>query len=267
MFKKTVAVRGAGDIASGVIHRLHRCGFRVIVFEIEKPTVVRRRVSFAQAVFEGETEIESVRAVLAKSKEDVEKIWDIDEVAVVVDEHMSMLNELNVDVLVDATLAKHNMGITIGMVPITIGVGPGFFAGVDVDAVVETLRGHELGRVIYKGSARKNTGIPSDVCGYTYQRVLRAPCGGTVENILEIGDFVEAGDAVSVIEGGEIKAQISGVIRGLIMDGTDVEKGLKIGDIDPRGIYDYCFTISEKARAIGGGVLEAMLHLMSMNKL
>ncbi len=266
MFRKTVAVRGAGDIASGIIHRLHRCGFKVLAFEIEKPTVVRRRVSFAQAVFEGETEIESVRAVLAGSKEDVERIWDIDEVAVVVDEKMSMLKGMNVDVLVDATLAKKNMGITIGMAPITIGVGPGFFAGVDVDAVVETLRGHELGRVICKGSARKNTGIPSDVCGYTHQRVLRAPCSGTVENVMEIGDFVEEGDVISVIEGGEIRAQISGVIRGLIMDGTDVSKGLKVGDIDPRGIYDYCFTISEKARAVGGAVLEAMLHLMSIQK-
>lgn len=256
-----IVIRGAGDIATGIAHRLHRCGFRLLLTEIEKPLVVRRFASFANAVPEGKTEVEGICAVKAACLEDIYKIWEGNDIPVFCDKECKVLERLTPLVVVDAILAKRNTGTHRGMAPITIGVGPGFEAGVEVDAVVETKRGHNLGKVIYKGTACADTGIPGNIMGYSQERLLRAPADGVIRNTCEIGDMVKQGNVVAFVDGEPVKSHIDGVLRGLIADNTQVQKGLKIGDVDPRGIREYCFTISDKSRSAAGGVLEAILTL------
>jgi len=256
-----IIVKGAGDIATGIAHRLHRCGFRLLLTEIEKPTVVRRFASFANAVLEDEAEVEGVRAVKAECIEDIYEIWSNGHIPVLCDSELNILKQIKPLAIVDAVLAKRNTGTHKGMAPVTIGAGPGFEAGVDVDAAVETNRGHDLGKVIYKGTACADTGIPGNILGYSQERLLRAPVTGITRNTREIGDFVKQGDVVAFVADEPVKSNIDGVIRGLIADNTHVQKGLKIGDIDPRGIREYCFTISDKSRSVAGGVLEAILTL------
>lgn len=256
-----IIIRGAGDIASGIAYRLHKCGFRLILTEIEKPLVVRRFVSFANAVFEGETEVEGVRAVKAECIEDIYEIWRNIDIPVLCDSGCKILDSIKPLAVVDAILAKRNLGTHRAMAPITIGAGPGFEAGVDVDAVIETQRGHNLGKVIYKGTACADTGIPGNIMGYSQERLLRASNSGIIRNVLKIGDIVESGEAVVFVDDVPVKSRIDGVIRGLIADNTKVHKGLKIGDVDPRGIKENCFTISDKSRSVAGGVLEAILTL------
>jgi len=254
-----IIVRGAGDIATGIAHRLNKCGFRLILTEVERPLVVRRFVSFANAMLKGESEVEGVRSVKAEEIEDIYEIWDSGCIPVLCDSECNVINDIKPLAVVDAIMAKRNLGTSRGMAPITIGVGPGFEAGVDVDAVVETCRGHNLGKTIYKGTACADTGIPGDIEGYSEKRLLRAPVNGIITNVHEIGDMVRQDEAVAFIEGAAVKSQIDGVLRGLIADKTKVFKGLKIGDVDPRGIREYCFTISDKSRSVAGGVLEAIL--------
>lgn len=256
-----VIVRGGGDVASGIIHRLYMVGFKVVVLEIEKPLTIRRTVAFSEAVYEKEVNIEGVKGVLAKDINDIWNILDEGSVPVYIDEKGKILEVLKPMVVVDAILAKINLGTHRDMAPITIGVGPGFEAGVDVDLVVESKRGHNLGKVIYKGKAAKNTGIPGETLGFREERVICAPGEGVVKPLYHIGDKVKKGDVVCKIGDKEVIAQIDGILRGMIKEGLHVHKGLKIGDIDPRGIREYAFTISDKARAIGGGVLEGILYL------
>jgi xanthine dehydrogenase accessory factor len=256
-----VLVRGGGDLASGVVYRLHRSGMSVAVAELAKPLVIRRAVAFASAVFDGAVEVEGVTSRRAKSPEHAVRILDSGEVPVLVDPEIDFARQWRPDVLVDAILAKRNIGTRITDAPIVIGLGPGFVTGVDVHAVVETKRGHYLGRVIMEGTAAPDTGIPGPVMGYTQERVLRAPASGILRGRAEIGDRVEAGQAVAQVEGKSVVARIGGVIRGLLADGITVTEGMKVGDVDPRGVRDHCFTISDKALAIGGGVLEAILYL------
>lgn len=256
-----IIVRGAGDIATGIAHRLHKCGFRMIMTEIERPLVVRRFAAFANAVLEGESEIEGIKAVKARCIEDVYEIWDKDNIPVLCDSECKVLERIKPLAVVDAILAKRNIGTHRGMAPITVGVGPGFEAGVDVDVVVETKRGHDLGKVLYKGTTEADTGIPGNIMGYSQERLLRASSNGIISNVLEIGDIVKQGEVVAYVSGEPVKSHIDGVLRGLIADKTEVQKGLKIGDVDPRGIKEYCFTISDKSRAVAGGVLEAILAL------
>ncbi len=256
-----VVVRGAGDIATGIAHRLHKCGFRLLLTEIDNPLVVRRFAAFANAVIEGETQVEGVRAVKAHGIEDVYHLWEGSDIPVLCDRDCNLLNEISPLAVVDAVLAKRNIGTHRGMAPITIGVGPGFEAGTDVDAVVETKRGHYLGKAIYKGSAEADTGVPGVIMGYSHERLLRAPADGIIRNLMEIGDTVKQGEVVAQVGDVPLKANISGVVRGLIADGIQVKKDLKVGDVDPRGIKEYCFTISDKSRAVAGGVLEAILTL------
>lgn len=253
-----VVVRGAGDIATGIAHKLFRCGYKVILTEVERPLVVRRFVAFANAVLQGCTEVEGIRAVKAESFGDIYRIWHADSIPVLCDSGCSILEYIEPLGVVDAIMAKINTGTYRGMAPITVGVGPGFEAGADVDAVVETHRGHDLGKVIYKGTACADTGIPGDIMGYSWERLLRAPAEGIVKNIHDIGDMVKQGEAVACVDGIPVNSQINGVLRGLIADGTKVRKDLKIGDVDPRGIREYCFTISDKSRSVAGGVLEAI---------
>lgn len=265
--KKLVVIRGGGDLATGTICRLHMAGFKVIVLEIDKPTVIRRTVAMAQCVFTGETEVEGITARWFEGVEEALAQVERGIVAVLVDPLGETLKYINSFVLIDAILAKKNLGTQRGWAPIVIGLGPGFTAGEDVDAVVETKRGHDLGRVYYQGSALPNTGIPGDIINYGEERVVRSPILGFFNAECQIGDLVEKGQKLGTIiapkssEKAEVKAPLSGVLRGLIHEGIGVEKGMKIGDVDPRGQRESCWTISDKARAVAGGVLEAILYL------
>ena len=258
-----VVIKGGGDLATGVVHRLHRVGMSVVVTELAQPTVIRRAVAVASAVFEGQVELEGLVARLAESDEEMRAALAGGQVPVVIDPCGEVIIRLRPTVVVDAIMAKRNTGATsITDAPIVIGLGPGFTAGVDVHAVIETNRGHHLGRVILSGSAEPHTGLPGPTAGFTRERVLRAPCEGTFKSKRHIGDPVEAGEVVASVAGEPVVANISGVLRGLLADGLPVKAGLKVGDVDPRGVREHCFTISDKARAIGGGVLEAILYLL-----
>ena len=256
-----VLVRGGGDLASGVIYRLHRVGFRVMVIELAQPTVIRRAVAFAAAMFEDVVEIEGVVGRRVDSLEQALPVLTAGEVPVMVDPLGETISRWGPDALVDAILAKRNFGTTINDAPIVVGLGPGFVAGVDVHAVVETKRGHYLGRVILEGSAVPDTGIPGEVMGHTVERVLRAPRSGILQGTKRIGDEVKAGEIMAQVDGEPVIANIDGVLRGLLAGGLGVTKGMKVGDVDPRSIRDHCFSISDKALAIGGGALEAILYL------
>lgn len=256
-----IVIRGGGDIASGVAHRLFNAGFNIVILEIDKPLSIRRKVSFSEAIYDGSTLVEGVTARCARNLNDIFKIIGSKEIPVYIDKEGLIIKDLKPIALVDCILAKKNLGTKIDQAPITIGVGPGFTAGVDVDLVVESMRGHNLGKVIYNGPAMENTGIPSNVLGYGEERVIRASSDGIINNIANIGDKVDVGTPLCSIEDTAVEAKIKGVIRGLIKEGIYVYKGQKIGDIDPRGIEEYVYTISDKARAIGGGVLEAIMYM------
>ena len=271
MKKELIVARGGGDLATGTIYKLRKSGYRVLVLESEKPSAIRRNVAFSEAVYEGRWTVEDMTAVLANDIEEAEKIMDTGDVAVLVDPRCDCLNTLKPVALVDAIIAKKNLGTNRSMAPITVGLGPGFTAGEDVDAVIETMRGHKLGRVILEGSAIPNTGIPGAVAGVTKERVIHAPAAGVLKNVCHITDVVEKGQIIACIEtcegNVEVPATISGLLRGLIRDGYQVTKGFKIADIDPRvEEYENCFTISDKARCIAGGVLEAILYLKNERK-
>lgn len=256
-----VIVRGGGDLATGCIHRLWSAGFKVLVLECAAPAAIRRQVSVCEAVYEGSNIFEGMTAVLIKNVQEAETVWQAGNVPVLVDEAGACIEELKPDVVVDAIIAKKNLGTKITMAPLTIAIGPGFEAGVDVDAVVETKRGHNLGRVIREGKAAPNSGIPGDIGGYTSERVLHAESAGKIHILQGIGAIVEQGDVIAEIitenEKMPVKATITGIIRGMIREGYVVTKGFKIADIDPRkSELDNCFTISDKARCIAGSVLE-----------
>jgi xanthine dehydrogenase accessory factor len=279
-----VAVKGAGDLASGVIHRLVRAGFAVMATELAQPTVVRRTVAFAEAVALGTITVEGVTARLVTSQEEVYAAIARGEAPVVVDADGTMLKQIRPTVLVEATLSKYNSGVTMEDAPIVIALGPGFEAGKDVHAVIETNRGHNLGRVYLNGSAEPDTGVPGAIGGYTIERLLRAPCAGKLYAVRQIGDLVQANETVAIVDTGNpfvhsrgdaggrprtlwshsspapVTAAITGILRGLVRDGLDVTQGMKVGDIDPRAAREHCFTISDKSRAIAGGVLEAILY-------
>jgi xanthine dehydrogenase accessory factor len=260
MMQQLIVVKGAGDLASGIAHRLFRSGFSIIMTEIAQPTVIRRTVAFAEAVFSGTTEVEGVSGVCCEAAH-APQIAARGKIAVVVDETAGSLTAWKPWAVVDAILAKRNTGTRMGDADVVVGVGPGFVAGQDVHAVVETKRGHYLGKVITTGSAIADTGIPGEIGGYTTQRLLRAPGAGIFTPSRRIGDWVEAGEAVADVAGRPVVAEIAGVLRGILHEGLTVCAGLKVGDIDPRCIREHCFTVSDKARAVGGGVLEALLML------
>ena len=256
-----VLIRGAGEMASGVVHRLHRSHFKVCLTEIPEPLAVRREVAFSEAIYEGEKEVEGVRANLISKLEEVESTWKKGNIPILVDpDAKKTRNFLKPDILVDGILAKRNLGTQISDAPLVIGLGPGFTAGKDVHLVVETNRGHDLGRVIWRGAAEADTGIPGEIGGYTVERLLRTMKKGIFHPQKSIGERVNKGAVVAVVDDFPVMAKISGVVRGLLRDGVEVKKGMKVGDIDPRGKRELCFTISDKARAIGGGVLEGILY-------
>jgi len=254
-----VLIRGAGEMASGVAHCLFQAGFYVLMTEVPHPQAVRRAVSFCEAVHEGTKTVEGVTARLAEAPAGVPEILDRGEIPVLVDPQMKCLADFRPLVLVDALLAKRNTGLRRDMAPLTIGLGPGFSAPDEVHLAIETNRGHNLGRLIYQGSPEPNTGVPGDIAGQGLQRVLRAPADGLFEAACRLGDTVAKGQVVATVSGLPVTSQLAGVLRGLIRPGTLVSKGLKVGDVDPRGNVAYLDTISEKARAIGGAVLEGIM--------
>lgn len=254
-----VLIKGAGDLATGIAYRLKRCGYDIVMTETAIPTTVRRTVAFSRAVYEGSCEVEGMKAVLVKDMKEIEDAFAAGELPVIVDEDASIMKEYKPDVLVDAIIAKKNLGTTIDQAPLVIGVGPGFTAGVDCHYVVETKRGHYLGKVISEGSAIPNTGVPGMINGYAAERIIRANAEGEFHAIHHIGDTVEKGIVVAEAGGVKIESLMPGMIRGMLQDGVHVTKGMKCGDIDARCKYEYCFEISDKARSIGGGVLEAII--------
>lgn len=257
--KEKVLIKGAGDLASGIALRLHRCGFAVLMTEIAVPTTVRRTVAFSPAVYLGEMKVEHVTARRCDSLEEAETVIAQDEIAVMVDENAGIVHQWKPDVVVDAILAKVNLGTRMTDAETVIGVGPGFTAGVDCHCVVETKRGHYLGRCIWEGSAIPNTGVPGIIGGYGLERLIRAESDGIFRGCVEIGAVVRAGDIVGYADETPIFAQIDGVVRGLLQDGVPVKKGMKSGDVDPRCEVSHCYTVSDKASSIGGGVLEGIL--------
>lgn len=256
-----VLIRGAGDIASGIALRLHRAGMQVVMTDLPAPTAIRRTVCFSQAILLGEMTVEDVTARRADSVEEAESLLRRGLIPVLADPDCACRAQLRPDALVDAILAKRNLGTKIDDAPVVVGIGPGFTAGEDCHAVVETMRGHTLGRVIYSGSALPNTNIPGLIGGFAGERVLRAPCDGIFTAVHRIGDTVEEGETIGFVEGQPMKCTISGVLRGVLDDGVSVKKGMKSGDVDPRCKPEYCTTISDKALAVGGGVVEAVLYL------
>lgn len=254
-----VLIRGAGDLASGVAWRLRRCGFPVVMTEIERPLVVRRTVSFAEAVFAGQAVVEGVTAQRAADVAEARRLLAEGVIPVMVDPAAACRAGLQPAVMLDAIMAKVNTGTTLADAPLVLALGPGFVAGRDCHAVIETNRGHDLGRVIWQGAAEPDTRTPGEVGGYKGARVLRAPADGHVHAHAAIGDVVQEGHVIAHIDGAPIVAPFDGVLRGIIHPSVAVHTGMKIGDLDARSEQRYCFTISDKSLAIAGGVLEAIL--------
>ncbi|MGL4738529.1 MAG: selenium-dependent molybdenum cofactor biosynthesis protein YqeB [Cellulosilyticaceae bacterium] len=260
MCKMLVIIKGAGDLATGIGCRLKRAGFKVVMTEIARPTVVRHTVAFASAVYKGEICIEGITAVCCESLESIRVALDKGQIPVVIDQAGQCIQILSPDAVVDAIIAKRNIGTSQEDAPIVIGVGPGFEAGIDCHYVVETKRGHDLGRVIESGGAIPNTGVPGEIGGYTTERIIRATKEGVFRPGAHIGDEVAVGDVVAYVDEMPIYAQIAGIVRGMLIGEMKVPVGFKCGDIDPRCVKAHCFSISDKSRAIGGGVLEAIMR-------
>ena len=259
-----IIVRGGGDLATGTIYKLKKCGFPVLILEVAQPSAIRRNVAFCEAVYQGTQTVEDMTCHLASSLDQARAFLAEGKLTVLVDTEGASVSGLQPLAVVDAILAKKNLGTSRNLAPITVALGPGFTAGVDVDAVVETKRGHNLGRVLWEGSAAPNTGIPGLIGGYGKERVIHCPTAGILRNVKKITDTVTRGEVIALVETEDgtvpVEASLDGILRGLIRDGYPVCEGFKIADIDPRiDEYQNCFTISDKARCIAGGVLEAVL--------
>lgn len=262
-----IIIRGGGDLATGVAESLYLAGFKILILDIEKPSSIRRTVCFSEAIYDGKTKVEGIECQRVFSKEEMQFCWDKKIIPIIVDESGEIIKELKPDVVVDSIIAKKNLGTNRNMAPITIALGDGFEAGKDVDIVIETMRGHNLGRIITKGRALKNTGIPGEIRGVSKDRVIYSPEEGKFFAIKKIGNIVKKDETIGFVDNIEVKGKISGILRGTIRDGYLVKKGMKIGDIDPRlEEKENCFTISDKARALGGAVLKAILYKMMEEK-
>ena len=257
-----IVIRGAGDIASGIALRLWRAGIRLVMTEIPEPSSIRRTVSFSEAIRLGETTVEDVQACRAQDAKEALRLLEKGILPVLCDPEADCIRTLRPDAVVDAILAKVNTGTTLSDAPVVIGVGPGFTAGADCHGVVETMRGHTLGRVIRQGGAIPNTGVPGNIGGYTSERVMHSGCVGVFRTLRDIGDTVAAGETVATIGDETVKAAIPGILRGILPDGFFVPRaGFKCVDVDPRCQLSHCFSASDKALAVGGGVLEAVLSM------
>ena len=255
-----ILIRGAGDIASGIAVRLYRCGFTLAMTDLNKPTSIRRTVCFSEAIIHGACTVEDITAERAVSLDDAKAIWRRGHIPVFADDGGTALSLLRPDAVVDARLAKVNLDTTLTDAPIVVTVGPGFTAGQDCHAVVETQRGHYLGRVIYEGAAAPNTGEPGNIGGYTAERIIRAPKAGVFHPVHQIGDQVAANELVAYVDEAPVRCRIGGTLRGILPEGVPIFKGMKSGDVDPRCKPEHCLCASDKALSVGGGVLEALLH-------
>ena len=265
--KNLIIVRGGGDLATGTIYKLRKCGFPVLILEVANPSAIRRNVAFSEAVYLGSQTVEDMTCYRAASLEEAKTLLGEGKLVVLVDPAGASIPQLEPMAVVDAILAKKNLGTTRSMALITVALGPGFTAGEDADAVIETKRGHDLGKVLWTGCAAANTGIPGIIGGYGKERVIHSPATGILRNHKKITDIVKKGDIIAAVETEDgpvpVPATLDGLLRGLIRDGYPVTKGFKIADIDPRTEeYQNCFTISDKARCIAGGVVEAILQLI-----
>ena len=261
-----IAFKGAGEIASAIAWRLYQANLRrIFMLEIPRPLAVRREVSFCEAIEHQRQTVEEVEAVRADSPASIRTAWSADQIPVCVNPKWELIKAMQADVVVDATIAKRNLGTHLDEAPLVIGLGPGFEAGRDVHTLIETNRGHNLGRIILTGSAEPNTGVPGTIGGQSAKRVLRAPCDGQFHALRQIRDMVKAGDVIGEVDGQPVAAAIDGVVRGLIATDIPATRGLKLGDVDPRGDASYCGTISDKGRAVGGAVLEAILRVYNRN--
>lgn len=255
-----ILIRGAGDIASGIAVRLYRCGFTLAMTDLEKPTSIRRTVCFSEAMIHGFCTVEGITAERAATREEAKAIWQRGHIPVFADDAGTIVSQLQPDALVDARLAKVNLDTSLSDAPIVIAVGPGFSARTDCHAVVETQRGHYLGRAIYEGSAAPNTGVPGNIGGYTVERIIRAPKAGVFRPLRAIGDQVAADEIVAYVDKEPVRCLIGGTLRGILPEGIQVHQGMKSGDVDPRCKLEHCLCASDKALSVGGGVLEALLH-------
>lgn len=263
--KNLILVRGGGDLATGTVYKLKKCGFPVLILETANPSAIRRNVAFCEAVYQGTQTVENMTCYRADSPAQARQFLREGKLTLLVDPTGATISQWKPLAVVDGILAKKNLGTNRNMAPITVALGPGFTAGEDVDAVIETKRGHHLGRVLWEGTAAPNTGIPGRIGGYGKERVIHSPAEGILRNVRKITDTVSRGDVIAVVETEKgtvpVEAALDGILRGLIRDGYPVKVGFKMADIDPRiDEYNNCFTISDKARCIAGGVLEAILQ-------
>ncbi len=259
-FDIRVLIRGGGEMASGIAHRLHQCHMQVLITEVAEPTAVRRSVAFAEAVYCGRYTIENVTAVRVATCAEALSEWQRGAIPLFIDPQAKIICEIKPAVIVDATMSKSGGDTMLGDAPLVIGIGPGFTVGDNAHAVIETNRGYHLGRVIWQGAAEPDTGVPAPVAGQTEARVMRAPRAGRFTARRAIGDMVAAGEIVGAVDGVAVRAQIAGLVRGMLHSGIQIGADVKVGDVDPRGETEYCGSISDKARAIGGGVVEAIFH-------
>lgn len=260
-----ILIKGGGDLGTGVAWRLHKAGFPVVITELAQPLVVRRTVAFASAVYEGEIAVEGVTAWRAENIQDAKSLLADEMIPVLVDPECQSRTAVSPTILIDAIMAKRNTGTRLDDAPFVAALGPGFAPNVDCHCVIETRRGHNLGRVLWTSPAEPNSGVPGEIGGKTTDRVLRAPAHGVLHTFKRIGDRVRAGETIATVNGDEIRAPFDGMVRGLAHDGLPVPANLKIGDIDPRAQREHCFTISDKALAIGGGALEAVLEWIKIH--
>lgn len=255
-----VVIRGGGDLATGVAEVLYQSGFKILILDIEKPSSIRRSVCFSKAIYDGITKVENIICKRVENENEIEKCWNEKIIPIMIDEKGKIIKKIRPDVVVDSIIAKKNLGTTRDMAPITVALGDGFEAGKDVDIVIETMRGHNLGRIITSGRAMKNTRIPGEIKGVSRDRVIYSLADGKFSSIKKIGDTVQKDEIIGYVGDIEIRGKISGVLRGIIRDGYQVTKNMKIGDIDPRiEEKNNCFTISDKARSLGGAVLKAIM--------
>ena len=255
-----VVIRGGGDLATGVAEVLYQSGFKILILDIEKPSSIRRSVCFSEAIYDGIIQVENIICKKVENENDIEKCWNEKIIPIMVDEKGEIIKKIKPNVVVDSIIAKKNLGTTKDMAPITIALGDGFEAGKDVDIVVETMRGHNLGRVITSGRAMKNTGIPGEIKGVSKDRVIYSKANGRFSSVKKIGDTVQKDEIIGYVGDVEIRGKISGILRGIIREGYEVTENMKIGDIDPRiEEKSNCFTISDKARSLGGAVLRAIM--------
>lgn len=264
--KPLVLIRGGGDLASGVALRLHRSGFSILITEVRQPLAVRRAVSFAEAIYTGETRVEELSGRQINSRDEISKAIADGVIPVLIDPRLEILEQLSVVALIDARMRKRAPELGMEAAQVVIGLGPGFTAGLDCHAVVETNRGHWMGRVLWDGSAEKDTGVPEPVLGFDVDRVLRSPAEGVLTGGKPIGTRIIAGDEIARVGAEPVQAPFQGVLRGLIHDDLEVRAGMKIGDLDPRGVVEHCFSASDKALAVGGGVLEALLSFENIRE-